>query len=79
MLERLNLEDKNETIGYVEYEIKDDSLYVNKVYVRDDYRGQGKAQELMSKIIDLSIVKNKKIVPLCSYAQKYMESIRKQK
>ncbi len=62
----------NKVIGKLIY-IDNDNISIVSVFVEQEYRGQGIAQELMEKIIKIAKENNKQIIPICSYAKKYME------
>ena len=50
----------------------DDKYTIDHTYVSEILRGQGIAQMLLNKVVELARRENKKIIPLCSYAKKVM-------
>ena len=50
----------------------DDKYTIDHTYVSETLRGQGIAQMLLNKVVELARRENKKIIPLCSYAKKVM-------
>lgn len=49
--------------------IEDDIITIDHTYVSEKLRGQGIAALLLEKVVEYSIQKNKKILPICSYAK----------
>lgn len=72
-MERYFLKENDETIGYVDYDLFENELRINKVYVMPSFRGQGKAQILMENILEYSQKNGLKAIPICSYAISYFE------
>ena len=58
--------------GECQFEIKEDKWYIVHTGVRPEYGGRGIAKLLVKCIIDEARKRGKKIVPICSYAQKMM-------
>ncbi|WP_163328457.1 GNAT family N-acetyltransferase [Desulfurobacterium thermolithotrophum] len=48
-------------------------IIVTTTYVPVNYRGKGIAAKLSEKLVEFAEKKDYKIVPLCSYTQKYLE------
>ena len=70
--DQLILQDEHKNaLAHIDYTQKDDTLYINKVFVSDVLRGQGIAGVLMENFI--SFAQDKKVVPICSYAVNWME------
>ena len=69
--EKMTLIDDSVEKGYVLYTKSDSSLTIQKVYVCEDYRGQGLASKLMEQFVSFAKKENKKIIPECEYAKKY--------
>ena len=58
--------------GECQFDIKDDKWYIIHTGVRPEYGGRGIAKQLVKCIIKEARKRGKKIVPICSYAQKMM-------
>ena len=58
--------------GECQFDIKDDKWYIIHTGVRPEYGGRGIAKQLVKCIIEEARKRGKKIVPICSYAQKMM-------
>ena len=58
--------------GECQFDIKDDKWYIVHTGVRPEYGGRGIAKQLVKRIIEEARKRGKKIVPICSYAQKMM-------
>lgn len=58
------MEDNGILIGYFGVCPKDDYLFLSKIYIKDDYRGQGRGKEAFQKIIDIAKDYNKKAIRL---------------
>ncbi|AMV60097.1 acetyltransferase (putative) [Pediococcus damnosus] len=55
------------------FSIRDDqTLVIEQVFVDPSLRGQGIAQQLMVEMLTYAKNQNKKIYPLCPYAQVYL-------
>ncbi len=52
---------------------EDDNIIINKTFVDDSLRGQGKASFLMKEIITYAKEKHYHIKATCSYARSYFE------
>lgn len=46
-----------------------DIITIDHTYVSESLRGQGIAWDLLNRVIEYSKQKNKKILPVCSYAK----------
>lgn len=46
---------------------------VKSTFVDESLRGQGTADKLMREVVNLAKEENAKIIPTCSYAQKWFE------
>ncbi|TCN27097.1 GNAT family N-acetyltransferase [Mesobacillus foraminis] len=49
--------------------VDENTLSIDHTYVSEELRGQGIAKQLVEKVIDKARGENKKIIPICSYAQ----------
>lgn len=61
----------NETAGYVEFEIKDDTLSVLHTFVNEKFRGKGIARSLLEEVRIYAETNNLRIYSVCSFAAKY--------
>jgi len=59
--------------AYLKYHITDGVLYIDSTFVPEEYRGGGLAETLTKAAIEHARQNNLKIVPVCSYAQRYFE------
>ncbi len=69
ILEKNKIKDENEWVS-LDYHEKEHTLYIDKVWVKENKRGLGLAKDIMDYFIDL--YPNKEIIGLCSYAQNYL-------
>ena len=60
--------------AYVKYHLGEGSLYIDSTFVPEEHRGRGLAETLTKAVIEHAIEKNLKIVPVCSYAKRYLET-----
>lgn len=72
---RIFLENDNkEMYAKITYSVAGEDTYViNKTYVLPDYQGQGIGKELVQAFVEKARRENKKIVPLCSFANAEFE------
>ena len=57
-------------IGVITYKPKDkDKIVIDHTFVKEDYRHQGIAHQLLDKVVERARNENKKIVPQCSFAR----------
>ena len=71
------LKSKELVLGYIEFAEKDNTLFVNKVFVYESFRGKGIANELMEQIVNFAKNESKKIKPICSFAVSWFEKNKK--
>ena len=65
---------ENEEVGYLKYaEDKDKDYIIQSIVVNEKYRGKGCAKMLFDEFIKKVQSENRKIIPICSYAQKQFE------
>lgn len=50
----------------------DDQIVIDHTFVKEEYRKQGIAHELLMKVVDYARRENKKIIPQCSYAKEVL-------
>ncbi len=67
-----NIENPDAIIRYDENE----DIVIISIFVSEQLRGQGIAQKLLNKVIDLALSKNKKIIPICSYAKEKLRDLK---
>lgn len=65
-------ENENEPMAQVTYRVDDDNLYIDRVFVMSQLRGQGIAADLVEAVIEFSKENELKIIPICSYAKSYI-------
>lgn len=53
--------------------IEEDNIIIDHTYVDDSLRGKGIALKLVNRIIEYARSKNKKVIPICSYAAKVLK------
>jgi len=65
-----NRDNPDAVIEYVE----DEYITINHTFVSESLRGFGVAKKLLDQVVLLARLKNKKIIPLCSYAKEKLNS-----
>jgi len=66
--------DDKEFVGEVTFQRRgDDVLVVDHTFVDGNFRGQGIAEKLAVKAIEVAIDEHRKILPACSYIKKYLD------
>lgn len=70
---RLIDEENNEDIGYISFEIKDDTIIIISTVIYEKYQGKGMASTLIKEILRYAKNNNFKIKPLCSFVIHYIE------
>ncbi|MEM1557770.1 MAG: GNAT family N-acetyltransferase [Thermoproteota archaeon] len=63
----------NSQRALLKYHLEEERIYVLSTYTPPEYRGMGLASRLMDEVVKFALEKNLKIVPICSYAQRYMD------
>ncbi|MBO3800529.1 MAG: N-acetyltransferase [Candidatus Brockarchaeota archaeon] len=63
----------NSQKALLKYRLEEGKIYVLSAYTPPEYRGMGLASKLMDEVVKFALEKNLKIVPICSYAQHYMD------
>lgn len=72
--QEFSLWDKQEEIGYLHYNQDQEQDYiVISLFVQENYRGNGYAKILLDEFIQKVRQEKKKIIPICTYAQKQFE------
>lgn len=66
-------ENNEDEIGYVDFEIKEDSMILTHTFVNDAFRGQGIAGKLMEESLIYAKEHGYTILPQCSYAVLYFD------
>jgi len=62
----------NDFVGQITLTHQHDNVYqVVRVFVENDYRGQGIAGKLVDALVEHARANNLKLVPVCSYAVSY--------
>ena len=73
MLKKFSYIVHNEEAGYVLLEEQEEVFHILKTFVKDDFRGQGIAKALLDDVYFYLKGSNKKVLPMCSYAEVYFE------
>lgn len=64
------IEEDGKQLAEITYtQVDEETLSIDHTYVSEDLRGQGIAKQLVEKVIDKARGENKKIIPICGYAQ----------
>jgi predicted GNAT family acetyltransferase len=66
-------ESAEKNLAEITFEEKD-YIVINHTFVNHSLRGQGIALQLVNKVVEYAKNKNKKVIPICSYAKKVMQS-----
>lgn len=66
--------DGGNQIGECEFTVSTGTWTITHTGVRPEYGGRGIARKLVESVIDEARARNVRIVPVCSYAVKVMES-----
>jgi len=59
--------------AYVKYHVSGGAMYIDSTFVPDEYRGQGLAETLVKAALNYAAENKLKVVPVCSYAKRYIE------
>ena len=70
---RLIDEENNEDIGYISFEIKDDTIIIISTVIYEKYQGKGMASTLIKEILEFAKTNKLKVKPLCSFVVHYIE------
>lgn len=60
-------------IPHVEYEIKENSIYLTHTRVPEELRGKGIAGKLVAAVLEELIISDYKIIPVCDYVKAFIE------
>lgn len=72
--DRLLLLQEDDEIGYLKYKIDEEQDYIiESIFVNEKYRGLGYATIILNEFISIVEKKNRKIIPICSFAKKQFE------
>ena len=70
----LDLLDGSTLVGKIEFPYDDEgNMVITHTFVSPDFRGQGIAGKLMDRALEIASQRNRKVIPVCSYAVSYME------
>ena len=65
---------ENKQIGFLKYaKDKENDYVIQSIVIDQNYRAQGYAKKLFNELINKVKQENKKITPICTYAQKQFE------
>jgi len=62
-------DNEKEALTKIEFELIGDSIIINHTFVSEQLKGKNVAMQLLEKVVDLAREKNKKIIPICTYAK----------
>lgn len=60
-------------VSFAAYQLKGNKLVIEHVFVPNELRGQGMAAKIMEAVVADAKARGLTIVPVCSYAQAYMQ------
>lgn len=69
---RVYLEEYGKILATLNYQDDGHVITVFSIFVDESLRGQGIAKELMEEIVKKRKAENKEILPICSYAKRYL-------
>ncbi|MBP2026077.1 GNAT family N-acetyltransferase [Peptoniphilus stercorisuis] len=61
-------------MGKIIFEDKDNIITINHTLVPKENSGRGIARDLVNRVVKKARDENKKIIPVCTYAKKVLES-----
>ncbi|MGD8191850.1 GNAT family N-acetyltransferase [Brevibacillus ginsengisoli] len=68
------IEKDGKLVAEMTYSVTSETLYIiDHTYVDDHYRGQGLAEELMSKVVDYARQYKIRLLGLCPFAKRQLE------
>jgi hypothetical protein len=70
---RAAIYDDGKEIGVCTFEESGDSWAITHTIVSSEYRGMGLAKQVLECVLKNAEERGKEIIPICSYAVKYME------
>ncbi|NMB10266.1 MAG: N-acetyltransferase [Tissierellia bacterium] len=70
--ELLYIGEKENPEAFIKYKIQNGEIAVVSTVVKESLRGQGIAEKLMDKVVEIAKKENLKINPICSYADVYL-------
>lgn len=68
------LNDKRQAVGEMGFSKNSDVLIVTRTFINPAFRGQGLAELLMNRAVEIAKKENLKISATCSYGVKYIEN-----
>lgn len=72
--EKFILMEKEKEVGFLKFsQDKENDYVIESIYVHEEYRGSGCAKQIFNAFLEKAKKENKKIIPICSYAQKQFE------
>lgn len=70
----LDLLDGSTLVGQIDFPYDDEgNMVITHTFVSPDFRGQGIAGKLMERALEIGRQRNRRVIPVCSYAVSYME------
>lgn len=61
---------EKQPLARLEYEVKENTMYINDLFVISHLKGQGIASQLVNEALLQAKEDNLKVFPICSYAKK---------
>lgn len=72
--ERFILIEEEKEVGFLKFsQDKEKDYVIESIYVHEEYRGSGCAKQIFNAFLEKAKKENRKITPICSYAQKQFE------
>lgn len=65
--------EENDPLAIIEYSIRKNDLLITHTFVNNTLRGQGIAASLTEEVLKYAKENDYNVVPICSFAVKYME------
>lgn len=62
-------DERDKLVARMEFSETDNNIIIASTFVDDSLRGQGVGRQLLDEVVKLAHATNKKILPLCPYAQ----------
>lgn len=60
-------------VGVLTFAIKDKCLVAEKLFIKEEFRGQGMAKKVVEKFIEYAQINKYKIIANCSYVEHFLQ------